>query len=66
LSNGSVLSVDDRLLEMEKGLIIEALKRAGGIQVKAAQLLGISPRSLWHRVKKHGVDTGTLKKLQIL
>jgi two-component system, NtrC family, response regulator AtoC len=36
---------------MEKGLIIETLKRAGGVQVKAAQLLGISPRSLWHRVK---------------
>ena len=66
LSSSSVLSVDDRLLEMEKGLIIEALKRAGGVQVKAAQLLGISPRSLWHRVKKHGVDTGALKNLQIL
>jgi transcriptional regulator with GAF, ATPase, and Fis domain len=54
-------SIDDRLREMEKGMIIDALRRTGGVQVKAAQLLGISPRSLWHRVKKHGLDPGTLK-----
>ena len=64
--SGSLFALDDRLREMEKGMIIEALKRAGGVQVKAAQLLGISPRSLWHRVKKYGVDTGALKKLQRL
>lgn len=60
------ISLDERLLDIEKGMIIEALKKSGGIQVKAAQLLGISPRSLWHRVKKHGIDTGALKKLQSL
>jgi DNA-binding NtrC family response regulator len=50
-SSGCDFSIDDRMRDMEKGLIIEALKRAGGVQVKAAQLLGISPRSLWHREK---------------
>jgi transcriptional regulator with GAF, ATPase, and Fis domain len=59
-------SIDDRLREMEKGMIMDALRRAGGVQVKAAQLLGISPRSLWHRVKKHGLDPGALKNLQKL
>jgi transcriptional regulator with GAF, ATPase, and Fis domain len=59
-------SIDDHLREMEKRMIIEALMRAGGVQVKAAQLLGINPRSLWHRVKKLGIDTGPFKKLQVL
>jgi transcriptional regulator with GAF, ATPase, and Fis domain len=72
LANGKIkqelpeetFSLDDRLREMEKGMIIEALKRTGGVQVKAAHLLGISPRSLWHRVKKHGIETGALRDLQ--
>jgi transcriptional regulator with GAF, ATPase, and Fis domain len=63
-SSEEIISVDDHLREIEKGMIMEALKKAGGVQVKAAQLLGISPRSLWHRVKKHGLDPGALKTLK--
>ena len=58
------LSLDHRLDEIEKGLIIEALKRTGGIQVKAAEVLGINQRSLWHRIKKHAIDTESFKQLQ--
>ena len=58
------LSIDKRLDEIEKGLIIEALTRTGGVQVKAAELLGINQRSLWHRIKKYGIDTESFKKLQ--
>ncbi len=58
------LTVDDRLDEIEKGLIIEALARTGGVQVRAAELLGINQRSLWHRIKKHSIDTESLKNLQ--
>ena len=54
-------SLDERLDEIEKGMIIEALRRAGGIQARAAQLLGINPRSLWHRIKKYRIDVSTLK-----
>ncbi len=54
-------SLDERLDEIEKGMIIEALRRAGGIQARAAQLLGINPRSLWHRIKKYRIDVATLK-----
>jgi transcriptional regulator with GAF, ATPase, and Fis domain len=57
-------SIDERLEEIEKGLIIEALSRSGGIQVKAAEILGINQRSLWHRIKKLGVDVETLKSQQ--
>jgi transcriptional regulator with GAF, ATPase, and Fis domain len=60
------LTVDDRLDEIEKGLIIEALARTGGVQVRAAELLGINQRSLWHRIKKHSIDTESLKNLQKL
>lgn len=57
-------SIDERLEEIEKGLIIEALNRSGGVQVKAADILGINQRSLWHRIKKLGIDVGTLKSQQ--
>jgi transcriptional regulator with GAF, ATPase, and Fis domain len=56
--------IDDRLDDVEKGLIIEALSRSGGVQVKAAELLGINQRSLWHRIKKLGIDVETLKNQQ--
>jgi transcriptional regulator with PAS, ATPase and Fis domain len=59
-------SLDERLAEIEKGMIIEAITRAGGIQTRAAQLLGINPRSLWHRIKKYQIDVAILKKLQDL
>lgn len=57
-------SIDERLDEVEKGLIIEALSRSGGVQVKAADILGINQRSLWHRIKKLGIDVETLKHQQ--
>ena len=53
--------LDERLIEIEKGMIIEAISRAGGIQARAANLLGINQRSLWHRVKKYNIDVSTLK-----
>jgi transcriptional regulator with GAF, ATPase, and Fis domain len=54
-------SIDTRLRDMEKAMILEALRRANGLQVKAAEILGINQRSLWHRVKKHGIDVRSLK-----
>jgi len=57
-------SMDDRLAEIEKDMIMEALSRAGGVQARAAAILGINQRSLWHRVKKYEIDTASFKKLQ--
>ena len=54
-------SIDDQLHEIEKGLIIEALVKTRGIQVNSAELLGINQRSLWHRIKKYGIDVQALK-----
>ncbi len=58
------ISLDDRIAQIEKGMIIEAMTRSGGVQIRAAQLLGINQRSLWHRIKKHNIDVPSLKKLQ--
>jgi len=55
-------SLDDRMAEIEKRFIIDALTRADGVQVKAAQILGIKERSLWHRVKKYNIDVTTIRK----
>jgi two-component system response regulator AtoC len=44
--------LDAWIASVERRLIVAALKDTGGVQVQAARLLGISERSLWHRVKK--------------
>ncbi len=66
--SGAVLdetvSLDEKIKLMEKDLILGASKQSQGIQVKAAALLGINQRSLWHRIKKHDIDVASLKHLQ--
>lgn len=43
----------DKLVEdIEKDIIVKALQKSGWVQAKAAKLLGITERSLWHRVRK--------------
>ena len=53
--------MDSRLKEIERQLIVQALHQSGGIQVKAAAILGIKERSLWHRIKKHRIDIAEFK-----
>jgi DNA-binding NtrC family response regulator len=48
--------LDAWLQQKERELIIEALSASGGVQVQAARALGISERSLWHRLKKLGIQ----------
>ena len=59
-------SLDVRLHEIEKSMIIETMTRTSGSQVRAAELLGINERSLWHRIKKYHIDVSSFKKLQNL
>lgn len=54
-------SLDDVIGNMERDLILAALHKTGGVQVKAAELLGINQRSLWHRIKKHKIDVKSIK-----
>ena len=46
---------------MEKSWILEALAKTGGVQVRAAALLGIKERSLWHRIAKHRIDVAAIR-----
>jgi len=56
------IPLDERLREIEKSMIIEALRKTGGIQVRATELLGINQRSLWHRIKKLNIDAKGIKR----
>jgi DNA-binding NtrC family response regulator len=49
-------NLDDELARLERNYLMEALRRAGGVQVKAAEMLGISERSFWHRVRKYDIS----------
>ncbi len=55
-------NLDTRMQQLEKGMISEALKRANGIQSRAAKFLGIKERSLWHRIKKYEIDVSLYKE----
>lgn len=53
--------LDDMLAAIERSTIEDALRHTGGVQSRAAKLLGISERSLWHRIRKHGIDVDGIK-----
>lgn len=55
------MSIDDQMRDIERSLIEEALRRTEGVQVRAAELLGINQRSLWHRIKKYEIDVNSFK-----
>ena len=44
----------------EKTALINALRQAGGNQSQAAALLGVTRVTVWHRMKKHGIDVRKL------
>jgi two-component system response regulator AtoC len=50
--DGLPQDLDAELERIEREFILEALRRSDGVQVKAARMLGIAERSLWHRIKK--------------
>jgi two-component system response regulator PilR (NtrC family) len=48
-------SLERHLDELENAYLTQALRAAGGIKVRAAELLGLSFRSLRYRLAKHGL-----------
>ncbi len=48
-------SLNETLDTVERGLIIDALKASGGVQTRAAELLGISERVLRYKLKKYKI-----------
>jgi transcriptional regulator with GAF, ATPase, and Fis domain len=53
--------LDLRIKRFERKNIVDALRQSGGVQVKAAAILGIKERSLWHRIKKHQINIAEFK-----
>jgi two-component system response regulator PilR (NtrC family) len=52
-------NLDQVLEQTERQLLLQALERTNGVRKSAAQLLGISFRSLRYRLGKLGMDTAT-------
>jgi len=51
----TVGNLRETLQDMERNMIVAALKKAGGVQKDAARLLGLSPKNLWNKIQKHGI-----------
>jgi two-component system response regulator AtoC len=56
------VTLDDKMTQLERAFVIEALSRTGGVQASAARLLGITERSIWHLVKKHHIEVEKIKE----
>ena len=50
------VNLEELMNDYERRLLLEALRPAGGVKKKAAQLLGISFRSFRYRMEKLGLD----------
>jgi two-component system response regulator AtoC len=49
------VSLKESLNKLEKDLILEALSKTRGIQVEAAEMLGLKPKNLWKKIQKHSI-----------
>jgi PAS domain S-box-containing protein len=54
-------SLNETIEALEKELIIQALIKSDGVQVEAARMLGLNRKNLWHKIKKHNIDSNDLK-----
>lgn len=49
------LLLEDAVYSFEKNLIVEAMKKAGGVKNRAAKILGISTSVLYYKLEKFGL-----------
>jgi len=54
-SAGNLRSLGVALKEFEKEYLVRALTQAGGKKMKAAEILGISRKNLWEKLRLHGI-----------
>jgi len=48
--------LDEALDRLEREVILRALEETKQVKARAARLLGISERSLWYKLRKHGLS----------
>ena len=46
----------DTLQDMERNMILTALRKSAGVQKDAARLLGVSPKNLLNKIQKHRIE----------
>ncbi len=56
------LNLRDALNKLERELLLEAHRRAGGVRKDAARLLGIDPRNLSYYLRKHELDVDSAEE----
>lgn len=56
LNGQAVISLGETLDEIEKTLIITALRKHRGRQCDAARSLGLNPKNLWKKIRKHHIE----------
>jgi two-component system response regulator AtoC len=56
------LNLRDSLNRLERDLLLEAHRRAGGVRKEAAHLLGIDPRNLSYYMRKHDLDADAVEE----
>ncbi len=49
------LRLDEALDRLERDMILRALDETRNVKARAARLLGVSERSLWYKIRKHGL-----------
>jgi DNA-binding NtrC family response regulator len=50
------LRLDEALDRLEREMILRALEETKQVKARAARLLGVSERSLWYKLRKHGLS----------
>jgi DNA-binding NtrC family response regulator len=56
------LNLREALTRLERQLLLEAHRRAGGVRKEAARLLGIDPRNLSYYMRKHDLDADAVEE----
>jgi DNA-binding NtrC family response regulator len=56
------LNLREALNKLERELLLEAHRRAGGVRKEAAHLLGIDPRNLSYYMRKHDLDADAVEE----
>ncbi|MDP3876128.1 MAG: sigma-54 dependent transcriptional regulator [Methylobacter sp.] len=55
------MNLEARVGELEQHLLTKALTESAGNKAKAARILEISERTLWYKIKKYGINAGSVK-----
>ena len=54
-AGGDTLSLNERMDQMERDLIVRAMDEAGHVKTRAAELLGIKTSALYYKLEKYGI-----------